>query len=119
MKMTTTVQTLILNQVSEGGPNDLKKGDKVTEEYLGSLEKDSWMEIRIRDEQINVQLEKLFRQLTKQKNILKDTLEKQEAKITAGGDLLPGVLKIIKVYLAVKRRFSQVIKWPVDTEIKV
>ena len=64
------------------------------------------MEIRIRDEQINVQLEKLFRQLTKQKNILKDTLEKQEAKITAGGDLLPGVLKIIKVYLAVKRRLQ-------------
>ena len=92
--------------MSEGGPNDLKKGDKVTEEYLGSLEKDSWMEIRIRDEQINVQLEKLFRQLTKQKNILKDTLEKQEAKITAGGDLLPGVLKIIKVYLAVKRRLQ-------------
>ena len=80
--------------------------DKVTEEYLGSLEKDNWMEIRIRDEQINVQLEKLFRQLTKQKNILKDTLEKQEAKITAGGDLLPGVLKIIKVYLAVKRRLQ-------------
>jgi DNA-directed RNA polymerase subunit beta len=100
------VKNLILNQVSEGGPNDLKKGGKVTEEYLGSLEKDSWMEIRIRDEQINVQLEKLFRQLTKQKNILKDTLEKQEAKITAGGDLLPGVLKIIKVYLAVKRRLQ-------------
>jgi DNA-directed RNA polymerase subunit beta len=100
------VKNLILNQVSEGGPNDLKKGDKVTEEYLGSLEKDNWMEIRIRDEQINVQLEKLFRQLTKQKNILKDTLEKQEAKITAGGDLLPGVLKIIKVYLAVKRRLQ-------------
>ena len=100
------VKNIILNKVSEGGPNNLKKGDKVTEEYLNNLEKTNWLDIRIRDEKINVQLEKLSKQLTKQKNNLKDTLERQEAKITAGGDLLPGVLKIIKVYLAVKRRLQ-------------
>ena len=100
------VKNIILNKISEGGPNNLKKGDKVTEDYLNSLDKDKWLDIRIRDEKINLQLEKLAKQLTKQKNNLKDTLEKQEAKITAGGDLLPGVLKIIKVYLAVKRRLQ-------------
>ena len=100
------VKNIILNKVSEGGPNNLKKGDKVTEEYLNNLEKTNWLDIRIRDEKINVQLEKLSKQLAKQKNNLKDTLERQEAKITAGGDLLPGVLKIIKVYLAVKRRLQ-------------
>jgi DNA-directed RNA polymerase subunit beta len=100
------VKNLILNKVSEGGPNNLKKGDKVSEEYLNNLEKTSWLEVRIRDEKINIQLEKLSKQLTKQKNNLKDILERQEAKITAGGDLLPGVLKIIKVYLAVKRRLQ-------------
>ena len=100
------VRNLILNKVSEGGPNELKKGEKVSDDYLNSIEKTSWLEIRIRDEKINVQLEKLSAQLTKQKNILKETQEKQEAKISAGGDLLPGVLKIIKVYLAVKRRLQ-------------
>ena len=100
------VKNLILNKTSEGGPNNLKKGEKVSEDYLNSIEKDKWLDIRIRDEKINVQLEKLSKQLDKQKNILKETLEKQEAKITAGGDLLPGVLKIIKVYLAVKRRLQ-------------
>ena len=100
------VRNLILNKVSEGGPNGLKKGEKVSDDYLKSIEKTSWLEIRIRDEKINVQLEKLSAQLTKQKNILKETQEKQEAKISAGGDLLPGVLKIIKVYLAVKRRLQ-------------
>jgi|TARA_B100001059_G_scaffold68895_1_gene65850 DNA-directed RNA polymerase subunit beta len=100
------VRNLILNKVSEGGPNGLKKGEKVSDDYLNSIEKTSWLEIRIRDEKINVQLEKLSAQLTKQKNILKETQEKQEAKISAGGDLLPGVLKIIKVYLAVKRRLQ-------------
>ena len=100
------VKNIVLNKVSEGGPNNLKKGDKVTEEYLNNLEKTNWLDIRIRDEKINVQLEKLSKQLAKQKNNLKDTLERQEAKITAGGDLLPGVLKIIKVYLAVKRRLQ-------------
>ena len=100
------VKNLILNKVSEGGPNNLKKGDKVTEVYLDNLDKTNWLDIRIRDEKINVQLEKLSKQLAKQKVNLKETLERQEAKITAGGDLLPGVLKIIKVYLAVKRRLQ-------------
>ena len=100
------VKNLILNKLSEGGPNNLKKGDKVTEDYLNNLEKTHWLDIRIRDEKINVQLEKLSKQLDKQKNNLKEMLERQEAKITAGGDLLPGVLKIIKVYLAVKRRLQ-------------
>ena len=100
------VKNLILNKVSEGGPNNLKKGDKVTNDYLNDLDKSNWLDIRIRDEKINVQLEKLSAQLTKQKKSLEETLEKQEAKISAGGDLLPGVLKIIKVYLAVKRRLQ-------------
>ena len=100
------VKNLILNKVSEGGPNNLKKGDKVSNDYLNDLDKRSWLDIRIRDEKINVQLEKLSAQLSKQKKSLEETLEKQEAKISAGGDLLPGVLKIIKVYLAVKRRLQ-------------
>ena len=100
------VKNLILNKVSEGGPNNLKKGDKVTSDYLNELDKSNWLDIRIRDEKINVQLEKLSAQLSKQKKLLEETLEKQEAKISAGGDLLPGVLKIIKVYLAVKRRLQ-------------
>ena len=100
------VKNLILNKVSEGGPNNLKKGDKVTNDYLNELDKSNWLDIRIRDEKINVQLEKLSAQLSKQKKFLEETLEKQEAKISAGGDLLPGVLKIIKVYLAVKRRLQ-------------
>ena len=100
------VKNLILNKVSEGGPNNLKKGDKVTNDYLNELDKSNWLDIRIRDEKINVQLEKLSAQLSKQKKYLEETLEKQEKKISAGGDLLPGVLKIIKVYLAVKRRLQ-------------
>ena len=100
------VKNLILNKISEGGPNNLKKGEKVSEDYLNGIEKDKWLDIRIRDEIINVELEKLSTQLNKQKIILKETLEKQEEKIKTGGDLLPGVLKIIKVYLAVKRRLQ-------------
>ena len=49
---------------------NLKKGAKVTEDYLNSLDKDQWLDIRIRDEKINLQLEKLAKQLTKQKNNL-------------------------------------------------
>ena len=64
------VKNLILNKVSEGGPDNLKKGDKITEDYLNSLDKDSWLDIRIRDEKINVQLEKLSPLEMKMANLL-------------------------------------------------
>ena len=67
------VKNLILNKVSEGGPNNLKKGDKVTNDYLNELDKSNWLDIRIRDEKINVQLEKLSKQLSKQKVFRRNT----------------------------------------------
>ena len=83
------MKNLILNKVSEGGPNNLKKGDKVSEEYLNNLEKTSWLEVRIRDEKINIQLEKLSKQLTKQKNNLKDFLRDKRLRLLQAAIFFP------------------------------
>ncbi|MCY3802929.1 MAG: DNA-directed RNA polymerase subunit beta [Gammaproteobacteria bacterium] len=100
------VARLITGQVSEGGPEGLKAGAKVTKTYLEALDRDRWFEIRMRAEKVTAQLEKLSGQLKGQRESFEKRLEEKKQKITAGDDLAPGVLKMVKVYLAVKRRMQ-------------
>ena len=100
------VKNIMKGKVAEGGPGDLKKGEKISEDYLNNIQTEDIFKVRIKDENANVQIEKLSNQLTKLKKTLDETLEMQQNKITASGDLAPGVLKSIKVYLAVKRRLQ-------------
>ena len=100
------VQRLITNKVAEGGPEELKSGEKVTASYLEKVSRDHWFEIRMRDEGVNGKLEQLAQRLTQQREAFEQRLLEQKEKITAGDDLAPGVLKMVKVYLAVKRRMQ-------------
>ena len=100
------VQKLIVGKVAEGGPEGLKPGAKVTQSYLSGLGRDQWFEIRMRSEEVNAQLEQLSNQIADQREAFEQRLQEQKQKITAGDDLAPGVLKMVKVYLAVKRRMQ-------------
>jgi DNA-directed RNA polymerase subunit beta len=100
------VSKLILNKVSDGGPNGLEAGSKVTKSYLADLDRKEWFSIRLKKEEFNGQLEKLAQLLEEQKKSYEDRLQKQKEKLSAGDDLAPGVLKMIKVYVAVKRRLQ-------------
>ncbi|MEJ2180330.1 MAG: DNA-directed RNA polymerase subunit beta, partial [Gammaproteobacteria bacterium] len=99
-------EKVLIGKVAEGGPNDLKAGSKVTEEYLAEVPRESLFEIRLRDEAANSQLELLVEQLKKQRAKLDAHFEDQRGKLTSGDELAPGVLKMVKVYLAVKRRIQ-------------
>src|SRR5262249_58552591 len=66
--------------------------------------REEWFEIRLEDEEANSQLEQTSERLKSQKKAFEKRLDDKKAKITAGDDLAPGVLKMVKVYLAVKRR---------------
>ena len=68
------------------------------------MARESWFEIRLEDEDANSQLEQASERLKLQRKALEKRLDEKKAKITAGDDLAPGVLKMVKVYLAVKRR---------------
>ncbi len=100
------VERLITNKVAEGGPDGLKSGEKVTANYLQELARDRWFEIRMRDEAVNENLEQLSQSIAQQREASEKRLVEQKEKITAGDDLAPGVLKMVKVYLAVKRRMQ-------------
>ena len=92
--------------MATGGPDGLKKGDKVTKGYLQALQPERWFEIRLDDDDANEQLEKSRLNLEEQQKQLDEQFEEKRQKLTTGDDLAPGVLKMVKVYLAVKRRIQ-------------
>jgi len=98
------VETMVLGKVAVSGPSKLKSGTTITEEYLSGLKPSQWLEIRIKDEDVNLQLETISLQITQQREEMAKRLEEKKRKIAIGDDLPPGVLKMVKVYLAVKRR---------------
>ncbi len=98
------VRTTLIGTVAAGGPRKLKSGTKITGEYLDELQRDEWFEIRLDDEDAQRQLEATAERMKAQRKMFEQKLDNKKAKITAGDDLAPGVLKMVKVYLAVKRR---------------
>ena len=98
------VRTTLLGKVAAGGPHKLKSGTKLTAEYLDGLRRDEWFEIRLDDEDANAQLENAATRVREQRKMFEARLEDKRRKITQGDDLSPGMLKMVKVYLAVKRR---------------
>ena len=100
------VSNLLTNKTVTGGPANVKPGTKVTSEYLGSVSRDKWFDIRIDDEISSQQLEQLSKQLEMLGKEIEKRFNDNRKKIIQGDDLAPGVLKIVKVYLAVKRRIQ-------------
>ena len=100
------VKNLILNKIVVGGPNALKKGMKVTQSYLDQLERDKWFSIRMQNDSVSMQLEKLAKRLKDQRNRLEKRLEEKQKRLQSGDVMLPDILKTVKVYLAVKRRIQ-------------
>jgi DNA-directed RNA polymerase subunit beta len=100
------IERMLIGKVADGGPNKLSKGSKVTKSYLDELEHSQWFEIRLRNDEANTSLEKAAKRLKIQRGDFDKRFEEKKQKITAGDDLAPGVLKMVKVYLAVKRRIQ-------------
>jgi DNA-directed RNA polymerase subunit beta len=98
------VRSTLLGKAAAGGPNKLKSGSKIDSAYLDGLTRETWFEIRLEEEEANAQLENSAERMKAQRKHFEKRLEEKRAKITAGDDLAPGVLKMVKVYLAVKRR---------------
>ncbi|MEJ2481193.1 MAG: DNA-directed RNA polymerase subunit beta, partial [Acidihalobacter sp.] len=100
------IERLLTGKIAEGGPGKLEAGAKITKSYLNEIGRDRWAEIRMRSEEVNVQLEALNNQISEQRESFDAKLREQRTKLTQGDDLAPGVLKMVKVYLAVKRRMQ-------------
>ncbi len=100
------IHDLLLNAVAEGGPEKLEDSSRVSAEYLASVPQSRWFEIRLHDEALAQQLEQIQAQLEEQKKHFEDLFEEKRTKLLAGNDLAPGVLKMVKVFVAIKRRLQ-------------
>jgi DNA-directed RNA polymerase subunit beta len=88
---------------ADGGAG-LTKGEEITPEFLSGLSKSDWFNIRVSDENAAEQIELAEKQLEDRKESLDKRFEDKKNKLQTGDDLAPGVLKIVKVYVATKRR---------------
>ena len=89
--------------VSGGG---LTKGTSLTEKVLADLDREQWFKLKLSDADVNDAIASAQRQLEEQNKLLEERFEDKKRKLQSGDDLAPGVLKIVKVYLAVKRRIQ-------------
>ena len=102
----TRVEKAILNMSVVGGPKPLKKGDKIAKESLSEIERYEWFDIRLKEDKDSKQLEALKENLTRAKKEFDNRFQEKKRKLTQGDELPPGVQKMVKVYLAVKRRIQ-------------
>ncbi|GEK73928.1 MULTISPECIES: DNA-directed RNA polymerase subunit beta [Halomonas] len=99
------LQRTLVGQPVNGGPK-LKKGDVLSDEYLEELPRQQWFKLRMQDENLNELLAQADEQLETRRKEMDERFEDKKRKLTQGDDLAPGVLKIVKVYLAIKRRLQ-------------
>ncbi|ASF45524.1 DNA-directed RNA polymerase subunit beta [Methylovulum psychrotolerans] len=99
------VAKLLIGKVALAGVG-LRAGTEISQDYLDGLRRSDWLKIKMQDEELNLQLETVATQIEQQRKDFDEKFEIKRKKITMGDDLPPGVLKMVKVYLAVKRRIQ-------------
>jgi len=100
------LQKLLINKTANGGPKKLAKGSKITKEYLLELDRYHWFDIRPADEDVATQVEAIKTSIEAKRKQFDAAFEEKRKKLTQGDELPPGVTKMVKVYLAVKRRLQ-------------
>ena len=95
---------LVGKKVASG--KGLKKGSTIKTSDLEEIPEDDWFKVRLDNENANKQIENIAKSLKEYKEDLDIAFGKRKSKVTDGDDLAPGVLKIVKVYLAIKRRIQ-------------
>ncbi|MGV0964229.1 MAG: DNA-directed RNA polymerase subunit beta [Polynucleobacter sp.] len=100
------LEKLLIGKVANGGPQKLAKGTKIDKEYLASLDKYHWFDVRPADDDVATQVEAIKSSIEAKRKQFDEAFEEKRTKLTQGDDLQAGVTKMVKVYLAVKRRLQ-------------
>jgi DNA-directed RNA polymerase subunit beta len=100
------VGRLILGKKANGGPKKLAKGTVIDQDYLDSMDPHHWFDIRLSEDDVALQLEQVKEGLEQARKDFDLAFEAKRKKLTQGDELPPGVQKMVKVYVAVKRRLQ-------------
>jgi len=100
------LERMLIGKAVNGGPKKLAKGATLTKEYLAELDHYHWFDIRLAEDDSATQLEAIKESIEQKRHQFDLAFEEKRKKLTQGDELPPGVLKMVKVYLAVKRRLQ-------------
>jgi len=100
------LEKMLIGKVVNGGPKKIAKGTKITADYLADLDKYHWFDIRPSDDTSANALEAIKESIAEKRHQFDLAFEEKRKKLTQGDELPPGVQKMVKVYLAVKRRLQ-------------
>ncbi|MDP4302853.1 DNA-directed RNA polymerase subunit beta [Leptothrix discophora] len=100
------IEKLLNGKVANGGPRKIAKGTVIDKAYLADVEKYHWFDIRPAEDEVANQLESIKNSLEQTRHSFDLAFEEKRKKLTQGDELPAGVLKMVKVYLAVKRRLQ-------------
>ena len=100
------IEKLLIGKPANGGPKKIAKGTAIDAAYLADIDRYHWFDIRLADETAAGQLESLKESIEAKRHQFDLAFEEKHKKLTQGDELPPGVLKMVKVYLAVKRRLQ-------------
>ena len=100
------IEKMLLGKTVNGGPKRIAKGTKLTKEYLEGVGRYDWFDIRLAGEDSARQLEAMKDSLAQMRVQFDQMFEQKKKKLTQGDELPPGVQKMVKVYVAVKRRLQ-------------
>ena len=97
---------LLVGHKVASGPKEAKKGTKITEELLDELNTGLWWQISVADDKVMEKVDALHQQFEDARSRLHARFEEKIEKLQRGDELLPGVLKMVKVFVAVKRKLQ-------------
>jgi len=100
------LKTLILGKVAVKGPKGVKANSEITEDLLATLTRGQWWQLALKDEADAKIVEALHDQYEVQKRTLDARFEDKVEKVHRGDGLPPGVMKMVKVFIAVKRKLQ-------------
>jgi DNA-directed RNA polymerase subunit beta len=100
------LRDMLIGQVAAAAPKGFKKGDTISEENLAEIEKHDWWKFAVADDKVQGQLEAVKAQYDATVKAIQDKFEDRKEKLERGDELAPGVLKMVKVFVAVKRKLQ-------------
>ncbi|WP_114286260.1 DNA-directed RNA polymerase subunit beta [Candidatus Halocynthiibacter alkanivorans] len=100
------LKSMIFGKVAVKGPKGVKAGSEITDELLGTLSKGQWWQLALEDEADAQIVEALNTQFEAQRRLVDHRYEDKVEKVRRGDDLPPGVMKMVKVFIAVKRKLQ-------------
>ncbi len=100
------LKDMLIGQVATAAPKGLKKGGEIDLESLNEVESHEWWKIAVADDKVQSDLEAVRGQYDEAVKLINAKYEDRVEKLERGDDLAPGVLKMVKVFVAVKRKLQ-------------